>query len=202
MVNADPSAAPKRSFTELARRQQIVGAAIETIAELGYTKSSYAKIAERAGLSSTGMISYHFRDRQDLIAEIISVVYSEMGAELQALLAAQSTPAAMLAAYISGSIDFMKKHGAAMGATLEIFMNGGAPELESDHDVSLDTLSGILRAGQKSGDFGSFDPEVMALAIQRSIEGVQMMTKSAPAKSFDFIAKELVATFDRATRRN
>ena len=47
-------------FTEHARRAQIVGAAVETIADLGYGQASFAQIARRAGPSSTGLISYHF----------------------------------------------------------------------------------------------------------------------------------------------
>ena len=35
-------------------------AAIETIAQAGYRDATFARIAERAGLSSTGLISYHF----------------------------------------------------------------------------------------------------------------------------------------------
>ena len=50
----------RRSFTEGARRAQIVQAAIETIAEAGFRHATFARIAERAGLSSTGLISYHF----------------------------------------------------------------------------------------------------------------------------------------------
>jgi AcrR family transcriptional regulator len=49
-----------RTFTEEARRTQIVTAAIETIAELGYAQTSFTQIAKRAGLSGTSLISYHF----------------------------------------------------------------------------------------------------------------------------------------------
>ncbi len=38
-----------RTFTETARRAQIVAAAIDTIAELGYGQASLARIAETAG---------------------------------------------------------------------------------------------------------------------------------------------------------
>ena len=44
------SGQPKdRTFIETARRAQIVAAAIDTIAELGYGQASLARIAERAG---------------------------------------------------------------------------------------------------------------------------------------------------------
>src|SRR5882757_8394362 len=60
-----------RTFTENARRAQIVRAAIETIGELGYRATALARIAERAGLSSTGMISYHFRGKDDLMHAVM-----------------------------------------------------------------------------------------------------------------------------------
>jgi AcrR family transcriptional regulator len=40
-----------RTFTETARRAQIMAAAIDTIAELGYGQASLARIAEAAGTS-------------------------------------------------------------------------------------------------------------------------------------------------------
>ena len=48
-----------RTFTETARRAQIIAAAIDTIAELGYGQASLARIAETAG-TSKGVIIYHF----------------------------------------------------------------------------------------------------------------------------------------------
>ena len=48
-----------RTFTETARRAQIVAAAIDTIAELGYGQASMARIAERVGITK-GVIAYHF----------------------------------------------------------------------------------------------------------------------------------------------
>ena len=63
-----------RTFTESARRAQIVQAAIETLAELGYARASYAQIAKRAGLSSTGLISYHFAGKEELLDEVVGEV--------------------------------------------------------------------------------------------------------------------------------
>ncbi|MBV9802070.1 MAG: TetR family transcriptional regulator, partial [Solirubrobacterales bacterium] len=59
-----------RTFIEQARRAQIVGVAIDTIAELGYAQASLARIAERAGISK-GVIAYHFAGKEDLIAEVV-----------------------------------------------------------------------------------------------------------------------------------
>ncbi len=57
-------------FTETARRAQIVAAAIDTIAELGYGQASMARIAERVGITK-GVIAYHFDGKEELIREIV-----------------------------------------------------------------------------------------------------------------------------------
>jgi AcrR family transcriptional regulator len=46
-----------------------VRAAIATIADLGYRSAPFAQIAKRAGLSSTGLICYHFDNHDDLIQQ-------------------------------------------------------------------------------------------------------------------------------------
>ena len=61
---------PERTFIETARRAQIVAAAIDTIAEEGYPGASFARIAERLGISR-GLISYHFAGKDDLIKQVI-----------------------------------------------------------------------------------------------------------------------------------
>ncbi|WP_254885390.1 TetR family transcriptional regulator [Streptomyces sp. NA02950] len=75
-VTAEQSAkrTTRPSFTETGRRAQIVAAAIDIIAEAGYQPGLVRKIAEHAGLSSTGMISYHFHGRDDLMREVVAEV--------------------------------------------------------------------------------------------------------------------------------
>lgn len=72
--------AKAKTFTESARRAQIVAAAIETIAELGYTRASFARIAKQANLSSTGLISYHFANKEELVRTVLEDVFREIGA--------------------------------------------------------------------------------------------------------------------------
>ena len=78
-----PAAAKRRNFIEQARRAQIVQAAIETIAEVGYTKATFARIAERADISP-GLISYHFSSREKLIAQVIAHIESAMEQAIEA----------------------------------------------------------------------------------------------------------------------
>lgn len=192
--------ARRRTFTEIARRAQIVQAAIETIAELGYARASFAQIAKRAGLSSTGLISYHFASKDELLEQVITEVYIEIAGFMAERVGAQSTPGAALRAYIEGNIEFIKDHRTKMKALLAIFMSG-----DLDYDAPTDVtvvshVQDILRAGQAAGEFRKFDLRVMATTIQRAIDGVPFLLQAEPAIDLDSYARELVTLFDYATR--
>src|SRR5579872_5747351 len=83
-----------RTFTETARRAQIVEAAIATIAEVGYAHTSFALIAKRAGLSSTGLISYHFASKDDLIAQVVATIFGAIERFMSERMAHPSSAAA------------------------------------------------------------------------------------------------------------
>src|SRR5579863_3120226 len=89
----------ERTFIETARRQQIVAAAIDTIAEVGFAQASLARIAERIGISK-GVISYHFAGKDDLIRQVAIEIVEAARAYIIPRLVAESTGPATLRAYI------------------------------------------------------------------------------------------------------
>lgn len=48
------------------RRQQLIDATVETIAALGFSATTLAEIAKRAGVS-TGLVAFHFGDKDGLL---------------------------------------------------------------------------------------------------------------------------------------
>ena len=60
----------KQTLIEEARRSQIVETAIQTIATEGFSHTSLAEIAKKAGISK-GVISYHFSGKEELVEEIL-----------------------------------------------------------------------------------------------------------------------------------
>lgn len=189
-----------RSFTESARRAQIVAAAIDTIAEEGYARASFAKIAKRAGLSSTGLISYHFASKDELVQQLVMKVYTEMREFMTERMGNLSTASAALRAYIEGNIEFAAAHSTEMKAMLEVFVNGGIDyDEDSERDV-VSPLEEILRWGQQTGEFRDFNLRVMATSIQRSVEGPNFVLVGEAGLSLDDYAAELVTLFDLATR--
>jgi AcrR family transcriptional regulator len=190
------------TFIEQARRAQIVAAAIETIAEVGYPKASFAKIARRAGLSSTGLISYHFTARKNLDWAVVEEISGRLARHMGEAMAAPASPQAALVAYIEGLIGFMKADPHALQAMMSIVLHGS---FAYDGDVEREATAGIadvLRWGQAEGVFRDFDVTVMATTIQRSLDGIPLAQAASPGLNLDIYARELVELFTRATRKD
>src|SRR3954454_1215621 len=100
----------ERSVASTARRAQILDATIALVAEEGFARASFARIAERAGLSSTRLISYHFTGKDELVAALAEHVVSGIGEDVGARVRAETTPSGQLRAYIEGVISYADSH--------------------------------------------------------------------------------------------
>ncbi|MEU9098622.1 TetR/AcrR family transcriptional regulator [Streptomyces sp. NPDC048361] len=193
------------SFTETGRRAQIVAAAIETIADLGYHRASFARIAERAGLSSTGMISYHFKGRGDLMREVVTEVMQLADRYIRPRIEAHESYGARLRASIEGNLDLLAEYPKHLVALVEILSNlrGGDPGMLAFLDGSEAILAlqvEQIRKAQRAGEFRDFDPWVMMRAIRASIDDVVRRATHDPALDVRAAGRELADLFDRATR--
>jgi AcrR family transcriptional regulator len=196
----DAGGTTKRTFTETARRAQIVEAAIATIAEMGYRNASYAQIAKRAGLSSTGLISYHFGTRDELIQQVVSDVVGAIGAHMARRLAAVTSATVALRTYIEGNVEFIGTHREEMKALLEIFVNGGFDYGADAEQAVISPIEAILRDGQRAGEFRQFDTRVMAALIQRAVDGLPFLLTTEPDVDVPSYGAEVATVFDLATK--
>ncbi|MFC7725327.1 TetR/AcrR family transcriptional regulator [Nocardioides sp. GCM10028917] len=188
-----------RSTAATARRAQILEATIEVIAEEGFARASFARIRERAGLSSTRLISYHFAGKAELVAALVEHVVAGIGEHVGARVMAAETPGERLRAYIEGVVGYADAHRAPMSALLQVVVSGawgdGRP---APSDVSH--LERILAGGQRTGEMRAFDTHVMASTIQRAVEAVPFQLEADADLDCTAYAAELVELFDRATR--
>ncbi len=190
-----------RTFTETARRAQIVQAAIATIADVGYRNASYARIAKRAGLSSTGLISYHFLSREELIDQVVHEVVTAIGSHMAQRLAGVSSATSALRTYIEANVEFIGAHREQMKALLEIFLNGGFDYGPATERAVLSPIEQILIDGQRSGDFRAFDTSVLATLVQRAVDGLPFALAADPGLDVQAYGAEVVTVFELATRR-
>lgn len=195
----------ERTFTETARRAQIVDAAIAVVAEHGYPNASFAKIAKQAGLSSTGMISYHFRGKDDLIREVIAEIVRVNTEFVVAKLDPEGGYTARLRAYFAANLALLDEYPAHQQALASIIANARPDDLytfglvEQHLDLTRNQEAWI-REGQRAGAFRDFDPTIMVLAIQGAREAA--ITRARVDHDFDTAAcaRELADLFDHATR--
>jgi len=197
--------AETRTFTETARRAQIVDCAIDTIAEVGFAKASVDQIAKQVGVSK-GVITYHFPKKEEIVDAIVEKVVAAGRAYMAPRIIAATSAAGRLRAYIESHLEFMDTHRELLIALVEIAMNARrvdgslaiGPEAVGERVASLEEL---LRAGQRSGEFRRFNTRVMALTIIQAIDGIPPLLTREPGLDVKLHAKELATVFALATRK-
>ncbi|KAA9154311.1 TetR/AcrR family transcriptional regulator [Amycolatopsis acidicola] len=192
------------SVTEAARRAQIISATIAAIAESGYRKTTFARIKERAGLSSTRIIGYHFGSKAGLVQAVVSTVLDMKGKFLEERAAGTADRAVMLRAHIETEVAFLRDCPECVRVLREVAANADDPDGWSVagpmlKDLQAGQLERLLSQGQREGAFGEFVPSVMARTIAHAIEGAAEAYAADPSMDLDRYASELADLFERAT---
>lgn len=200
-----PDGRPHPTFTEVARRTQLIECAIETIATLGYAQTSLAHIAKRAGISKS-MITYYFATKEELIEQVVKGITTAAAAFMVPQIKASPTATAKLQTYLRSNIAYIATHRMQMAATLDIVLNERTEDNRLRYhpgfgERELEVLETILRQGQDEGEFRAFDLRTMALTIRGAIDTVGRFLVAHPALEGETYAQELVTLFDRATRK-
>ncbi|WP_404457793.1 TetR/AcrR family transcriptional regulator [Oceanobacillus kapialis] len=160
-----------------ARREQIIVAAIAVLTEIGYVSTSLSKIADKANVS-TGLISYHFSGKEDLMRNTLMYLVEQERAFIKEKVEQNQTYMEKLMAFIEASLAYQGTNRANNIALLEIVFNGRTPdnvpyylvEVEDEDELNV-MLKEILHRGQETKEFGEFDPEVIGIVIRGAISG-------------------------------
>jgi TetR/AcrR family transcriptional regulator, fatty acid metabolism regulator protein len=202
-----------QTFTEQARRRQIVDCAIETIAELGFGRASIARIAERVGVAKS-VVLYHFATKDALVSAILEQVMAGGAQVMVPAMLAEETAGGRLAAYIRANCAYLDTHRTASVAMYEILTNfrtsdglrldqaaarAVAEEPPQGEMALLDPIH-IFEEGMSRGEFAAASPLLMKNALRAALDGA--VSELARDIEYDVIAygELLVTIFDRATR--
>jgi AcrR family transcriptional regulator len=195
-----------RTFIEEARRAQIIECAIDVLAEHGYLHTTLARIAKRAKIS-TGVISYHFGGKDQLIQAVVTEV-AKLATDLMIpRILSQPTATEGLRAYIESNLEFMRLHRKPLLALVQIVTHAvgedsRAGPYDQQADVAITDLEKLLDWGRRTGEFRDFHLRSMAIAIRGAIDAVPGRLLNDPDFDLDLLTRELVTTFTLATRRH
>ena len=197
------AAADRGTFTQAARRAQLVDCAIEALALVGYQQTTVAEVARRAAVSK-GVVTYYFPARDDLVWAVVTAIFASVGEHVGARIEGVS-PGRFVATYLGVWIDYYRTHRREMVAIAEIWtgFRDAAGRLHLDARTlgrERALVEAALAAGQAEGTLGAFSPRVMAVTLKAALDGLLAQLVMEPGLDLDAYRDELVALFDRATR--
>lgn len=199
----DDSIPDRGTFTQTARRAQLVGCAIDALVEVGYQQTTVAEVARRAGVSK-GVVTYYFPARDDLIWAVVGAVFASVGEQVGTRLE-DVPPGRFVATYLGAWVDYYRTYHREMIAIAEIWTSfrdaNGRPHLDARTLGRERTLvEAALTAGQAEGTLTDFSPRVVAVTLKAALDGLLAQLALEPGLDLDAYRDELVALFDRATR--
>ena len=161
------------------RRLEILGAAVEVIAERGLCDTRVADVARRAG-TSAALVLYYFESKDRLLTEALTHAEDRFYLETFHELTGIERAADRLAHLIDRSFPTPRGSSEMLGdwkLWIELWSRAlRDPEVARKREA-LDrrwrgTISDVVRAGQESGEFEPGDPDDFALRMASMIDGL------------------------------
>lgn len=181
------------TFTEEARRAQLIDVTTELVADLGYAATSLGRIAESAGITKAGVL-YHFPSKQALVeaahAQVVSTLVDAVASAVDA-----AGPAAAPAAYIRSMIRHLQERPRHVRMIIEA-MTSVAPLADSKARwSSVADLLGAARAARGLTD--AVDLRSAALVIGGGIDAIVSESLRDPEYDASAAAELLVSVVER-----
>lgn len=183
------------TFTERARRRQIIDSTIELVSQRGYAGTSLAAIARHAGISKAAVL-YHFGSKAELAEATLTHVFDRFAAHVRERMRAEPDPRSKLAAYVRAMVGYQREHRTHVRLITEVLLDdreGTRLRQPGQHDRHgrWQALAELLRQGQRAGQFRRFDADSVALAVGGAIDNVVSHWLADPDLDLDTATTEL-----------
>ena len=173
------------------------------LAEVGGRGATFARIAERAGISPS-LISYHFSSRAVLMERVVAQVVEDMDRTITAALEGEESPRAALRTLIEAQVAYFAGHlreVLALGRLADSGDDEIGGRLSEHRRASLQEIEELFVAGQDAGELAAFAPRPMAVTLLAALEAAATeMFENRETDATEY-GRELADLFDAATRR-
>lgn len=172
------------TFTERARRAQLVAVTIELVADEGYGGASLSRIAARAGISKAAVL-YHFSTKDALVQAAYEHTLAALTDEVARAVEA-AAPADRPAAYVRSMIGHLREHPRHTRMLIEAMSHGVG---EHQRSQRWQPLADLL---QLAGVCPPAEARTRAIIIGGAIDGIVAESLQDPGYDTAQAADELV----------
>jgi AcrR family transcriptional regulator len=193
----------RQRLDEEQRREQIIAGCVQVLAEHGYQQTSFALIAQAAGVSK-GLIWHYFSDRDTLMEQVAVTTAARLRDQVAADIDLSAPVPAVIHAAIHRAADLGRTHPAELRAVTSIAQNLRASDgtLRLDQTYYEETYQAqeqLFRRGQTEGSLRNFDTRVMAVTYQSGIDAMlgylQSHTDTDAGSYADSLSSLFIAAF-------
>ncbi len=166
------------AMTEHNMKEKILVAASESFAARGFEATSLQMLADAVGIKKPSLL-YHFRNKEEVRAEVLARLLSQWNARLPEILLAASTGKARFEAILNAGLDFFAEDRSRAQVLVRELLD--RPQemravIAEYSKVWVTALSGAIDEGQRSGRIrADVDPKVFITQIASLVVGVAFL---------------------------
>jgi AcrR family transcriptional regulator len=186
------------------RREQMLRAALDVIAERGYAESRIADVAERAG-TSPALVIYYFKTKDQLLTEAIRFSEDSWYEAGTRRMAAIPTAAGKLEEIVA--MSFLPEEDTEPTSSWALWLDLWAQSVRHPEVAGVrqkfderwrDLVCSLVVAGQEAGEFGPVDPVDFAVLFSALLDGLAIQIALADPAVDAYRAYELTMQFAAA----
>jgi AcrR family transcriptional regulator len=167
-------------------REEILAAARETLIRHGFEGFSMRKVASEAGCSP-GTIYLYFRDREDLIFNLVEEAFDTLLEELETV-DDTGDPAGSLRTVLRAYVDFGLRHPDHYRCAFVIRQLADGDSTVMEPHQSFDGLRAFVGRCADTGRFENFDVETTSQVLWSAIHGITSLLIVMPG--FPWVERE------------
>jgi len=167
---------PPRPDVSAERRAQIIEAALACFTRKGYNNTTMDDIVAESGLSK-GSLYWYFKSKDELFAEAMLSVFTDVGQEAFAALEQCTAASDKLRVIAQVAVGISKKIEGFFGLFLEFWAS--SPRREEAGQLWLgmlvqfkDVVVGTIEEGIRNGEFKPVDAEELVWAMMAAYDGL------------------------------
>lgn len=130
------------SFIQEQRKEQIINACIEELAESGYENMTFKNIAKRADINPS-LVSYHFKSKNILLFTLLEHIFMHKIEYIQQSISEDKPIIEKIEEYIKASLNFQRQFRVQNIAMIEIVFNARTEDNKAFYLMDDDEPDGV-----------------------------------------------------------